>query len=557
MAVDEVRPVMDSSTMEAVLWRDVWGAFQPVTSAGQRWKRAVQPWVSGQEDAWCAALRQLEEDAQVISDADLRTLREQLSRMPDLANTLCDLVAPAFVLQPKHALWLKQCAWLGGALAEHPAVQRMHSLTGIPWKQLLEMMGEATSPAFAVDHVGGAVYHRAVQALTEAVSDVAACLRARDAAWMETVGRRPTRDGQIILSLPMEAPLANALKQRADVRWVRDTPFESVFEVLSDDRLQAALQRKDAAQAELDACVAAVMRRLTDTVRRTAPQWQRAVDELCELDVRLAKVELLRRWAGCVPQAGEAVQMEGAIHPAIADALGRRGRAFTPLSWTLAPGVGVLCGSNMGGKTVAMATLCVCQLLAQFALPVPARRFQTMLVRCVRFCGDAETDARRGLSAFGGEVLRWMELWDVLQAAEPVLVCFDEPGKSTNPAEGEALTVGWVRCLVRLAGSGVAVMATHFAAPLREPMVQKFRVSGLSSRRLSASSKPNPPGARTEHEVATDDRLAQLEGAMHYRIESLGEGDVPREAVWVAEWLGAPELLLREARGFLERRVES
>ncbi|GMA50869.1 hypothetical protein GCM10025857_22260 [Alicyclobacillus contaminans] len=29
VAVDEVRPVMDSSTMEAVLWRDVWGHFSP------------------------------------------------------------------------------------------------------------------------------------------------------------------------------------------------------------------------------------------------------------------------------------------------------------------------------------------------------------------------------------------------------------------------------------------------------------------------------------------------------------------------------------------------
>lgn len=544
---DEI-PVLDEASADAILWADVWRRFQPVTPYGQRWKVSVQPFVPGQEEAWTRALRQLEWDADVLSEGDVRRLREQLRRFPDIEETLSTLAAPDAVIQPKQALLLKQCAFFGRACANEAVVQRMNGLQLSLWTLLLDAFGEDTSPTFAVEHIGGAQYQTLGREVAKAAATYAESVRQRDQAWMEAVGKKPNRDGVLVLSLPVDAAKAERLKCTDGVRWVKDTPFESVFEVLPTTAMSAAAERLDVAQRALDACIHQVMRRLTDAVRAELPHWWEAVRQLCHLDIRLAKVQMLRSMSGCVPQHRDSIRIHlvDGLHVGVADVLQQRQLDFTPLTWAVGAGVSVICGSNMGGKTVAMASLCACQMLAQYAMPVPARQFETTLVRIIRFCSGGETDTKSGLSSFGAEVVRLTRVWDELKVATPALLCFDEPGKSTNPVEGEALTVGLIRCLKALAPHVVGVIATHFAAPLREPDVTWFRVSGLQEAALRVD------GLSTE----ANDKIFRLERAMRYTIERMEHGEVPHEAVLVAQWMGAPERLLRETRAFLERRTE-
>jgi DNA mismatch repair protein MutS2 len=545
--IDEI-PVLDAASADVILWADIWRRFQPVTPYGQRWKVSVQPFVPGQEEAWTRAVQQLERDADVLTEEDVRRLREQLRRVPDIEDTLSTLTAPDAVIQPKQALLLKQCAFIGRACANDEAAQRMGGLPLSLWTLLMDAFGEDTSPTFAVEHIGGEAYQTLGREVANAAAAYTERVRRRDQDWMEAVGRKPNRDGVLALSLPVEATTAERLKRTDGVRWIKDTPFESVFEVLPTAAMAAAAERLEAAQRALEDCAQQVMRRLTDAVRAELPHWCEAVRQLCHLDIRLAKVQMLRSMSGCVPHQGDSVHIRlvDGVHVGVADALQQRQLDFTPLTWAVDAGVSVICGSNMGGKTVAMTTLCACQMLAQYAMPVPARQFETALVRMVRFCSGGATDAKSGLSSFGAEVVRLTHVWEELQVATPALLCFDEPGKATNPVEGEALTIGLMRCLKALTPQVVGVIATHFAAPLRELDVSWFRVSGLQATALEV------------REAFTDatDKISRLERAMRYTIERLEQGEVPHEAVLVAQWMGAPERLLQETRAFLEGRTE-
>jgi DNA mismatch repair protein MutS2 len=538
-------PFLDPHTAREIQWHAVWDRFAPVTPYGKRWKETARPFRTGEEEAWASALQRLASDVRLVAEDEVRRLRGRLERVPDVRDILVALSHPDTVLSPRQLLQLKQFLVAGRELAMDAAVLRLGWATPGLWDRLLACFGGDPSASFALDHVGGLSYQRAAEAVAMASGALARAVLVRDQELLRTVGRRPDANGRVVCLLPADLAVANQLKQCPLVRWLQDTPFESVFEALPSPEMQAASEQLAVSRAHLEDVSAQVLKNLSDELRARIADWRAAVTALEDLDVRLAKVQFYWDIDGCIPVVGTRLAVEGGVHPAVAQRLRQEGRRFAPLGLAFSAGVHLICGSNMGGKTVAMATLCVCQALAQFAMPVPAERFETTLLEVVRFCGTAATDMANGLSSFGAEVTRLTEVWADVQGAQRALVCFDEPGKSTNPVEGEALTVGLIRALQNGSPDGWYVLvATHFSAPLQEGGITRFKVRGLQPEVL--------------HEQAgaggLPERLRALEGAMSYAIEPWDAGEVPHEALRVAEWLGAPAAVLDETRAYLRRR---
>lgn len=536
---------LDERSATAIQWRDIWAEVRPCSVYGQRYKQTIQPFLGGMEEACARALEQLQADLDCIDAPHLHKLQHSLQTFPDISDVLLSLARTEKVLTQKQLLALKGFAFTGLELTHDRAVLGRN--THARWETLLAVFSATQTRSFSIDHVAGADYRHIAKQYAASQGALAVATSQRDATWLEWAGMRPNRQGLLLLPLPTHRVAALACKTRDDLRWLRDTPLESVFEVCPTAEMMQLADLVQTHKEALDALESVVLRQLTDALRGQLLLCRECLQEVTDIDWRLTKVALAQKWNATVPRLGDAVQVRDALHPLITGRLARQGVAYVPLTLVPEDGVNVLCGSNMGGKTVAMSLLSVCQVLTQFGMPVPAQHFQTRLVDCVRFCASAETDAVNGLSSFGTEMTRLAEVWHDVQGANGALICFDEPGRSTNPTEGEALVIGLMRALRSVPRpKHITLIATHFAAPVREEGVAKFRVRGVRTSGFTDGG----PVAR-DGDIA--ERLHYLEQAMDYRVEVFDADMVSQEAITIAKWLGVPEAVLHESRQFLER----
>jgi len=115
-------------------------------------------------------------------------------------------------------------------------------------------------------------------------------------------------------------------------------------------------------------------------------------------------------------------------------------------------------GANSGGKTRLLQSLCLCQLLAQSGLFVPAARAE------LRWAGGlfasllADNHADQVEGRLGTELIRIRRLFERLRSGS--LVVMDELCSGTNPSEGEALMQLVLDALYEL--SPQAFISTHF-----------------------------------------------------------------------------------------------
>ena len=563
-------PFVDLQTLQALAWENVWAQFQPATPSGVRWKANVGPFLPGDEAALSLIWNHLAQDVGLLSPAQTQDLRNQLRNLPDIEDTLVSLESGGESpgLSPKHLLGLKQFAFYGNRLLQLSADVGLYWTQRQRWERLLGEFGCIETASFSLEHILEGplgrewvhTYRSLVKAEAKAVHDIAEATRTRHQVWFDKTGEPVRRDGQLVLPLPLKCDVAEKLKTESGTRWLRDTPFESVFEVPDTEAMITCALQLAAAQEHRKTLEEQLVARFVANLRANLPDWQAVVEDVRNVDLRLSRVLLASTWQGCVPRWTESVmsgdgrkplslgeptapiELIRGRHPVVVERLEAQGLKYVPLDLRMAGGASVIFGSNMGGKTVAMSLLGLCQVCVQYGLPVPATDFATRLFPVVRFCGNAETDFATGLSSFGTEVTRISQAWSDVQSAGAGLIFLDEPGRSTNPMEGEALAVGVLRAAVELGTHTVLLMATHFSAVLREAGVKKFRVRGLQE------------GWRAEvgpHQ----NKLDQLAEWMDYRVEAIEDERVSGlEALPIAEWLGLPQTVLHESKDFLQRR---
>lgn len=280
-----------------------------------------------------------------------------------------------------------------------------------------------------------------------------------------------------------------------------------------------------------------VRQRLGDDLHRLSHLLNSTLEALVVLDLVLAKAVLIQQMGLTIPEISNDSQttLYQMFNPQIKALLMEKGKEFQPVSITLDSSPVLITGANMGGKSVLLKTIALVQMLTQFGFPVPAARAQVSPVSQVMLSSGDSQSVTQGLSSFGAEVKRLDAIIKAARKQQPVLALVDEPARTTNPDEGEALAVALVELLARLMTR--SVVTTHYNG--HRFKCRKMRVKGFSGE-LPESLTPEIMGNCFDYTLEADT------GTTHRH-----------DALLVARLMGLDEELIQLAdRNLINRKTE-
>lgn len=303
-------------------------------------------------------------------------------------------------------------------------------------------------------------------------------------------------------------------------------------ELASARSILMRLQREDAGDEAIEeqrlVCLAIedeVRREISERLRPWLPRLKEAIGQIGLLDLLLAKVTLARILGLVRPNvisSGE-TSYEGLFHPEVAASLRERGGEFQALDLELHRGVTLVTGANMAGKSVMLQSVSLAQHMAQFGLFVPAISATIVPVEAVlTSIGDGQ-DALGGLSSFGAEMMRLDKIARAVLNGGRHLVLLDELARTTNPTEGRAIVCGVVEFLH---SRGVtSIVTTHYSDIT--PECRRLKVRGFQADRVHGALG-----------------VERINDYIDYSLEEDIEGEVPQEALRIAELMGLEATLL-------------
>ena len=259
-----------------------------------------------------------------------------------------------------------------------------------------------------------------------------------------------------------------------------------------------------------------------DLSRQLHP-WAAAIEQaqvaLAQIDVCLAKAQQIRQMGMCFPGLSmtEGSTYHAMFHPQVREALATAGRDFQPIDISYGLSPTLITGTNMGGKTVVLKTLTLCQYLFQFGFGIPAAKAQIAVKDEVYFCIGDEQSVERGLSSFAAEMKNIDRVIQASRTDSRILALIDEPARTTNPTEGAALVTALLRLMQDRPVS--LVMTTHY--DIEPGHARCLRVKGFEN------------------------------GTMDYSLVEVHDGEVPHEALNIAQSLGIDTEWLTLARTLL------
>lgn len=321
-----------------------------------------------------------------------------------------------------------------------------------------------------------------------------------------------------LLELPDRLPDLEPVVAILDPEGLRIATFY-VYEAYSA-RLREMKNRleKNPTDAELFNAVqdeeARIRGELAVQLRPYAERLIKAHREIAETDICLAKALQIREMGLCFPTVAETTVLTEMWHPAVKEAVERRGGKYQTNSIRLQNLPTVLTGSNMGGKTVVLKTVGLCQYLAQFGFGIPAEKAEVALKDEIYCCMTDTQSVEAGLSSFAAEMRSIDAVIQASRTQKRILALIDEPARTTNPVEGTALVSALIEVLKP---TGISLLlVTHYS--ISAHACPCLRVRGME------------------------------DGRMNYRLEDAPEGDVPHEALRIAEQLGIDPLWIEKAK---------
>ena len=266
---------------------------------------------------------------------------------------------------------------------------------------------------------------------------------------------------------------------------------------------------------------------ISDKLRPHAAVLRQSLQEMAELDISLAAAIQMNVEGLVIPSSGTQTTVSGMFHPGVRAVLKGRGREFQPVDFAFRLGVpATVIGANMGGKTVALKTLCMLQYLYQFGFALPAASAVMTPFDDIRFCIGDEQSEKTGLSSFAAEMQRIDRAVTAVDKGGRVLLLVDEPARTTNPVEGTALVAALLQLLADKPNLAL-VMTTHYTV---EHAGECWRVQGLV------------PGTKGRN--------------MDYRLVRTASHEVPHEALNIARELGIDARWIDLADTIMKRQYE-
>ena len=246
-----------------------------------------------------------------------------------------------------------------------------------------------------------------------------------------------------------------------------------------------------------------------------------AQESMANADILLAKAALMMRYGLCIPEISEdgGCAYEGLFHPEVRDLLAASGKEFQPVDISFDSRPTLIVGANMGGKSVVLKSVALCQYLCQYGFGVPAEQARIALKDEIHFCIGDHQSVTEGLSSFAAEMKMTDGLIRASRRGVRLLALLDEPARTTNPTEGTALVSALLQVLRQ---RGVSLlMATHYVV-VGDHNCRCLKVKGFA------------------------------QGKMDYSLIEVGNGEVPLEALRVAEQLGVDSEWIAAARSCLD-----
>ncbi len=241
---------------------------------------------------------------------------------------------------------------------------------------------------------------------------------------------------------------------------------------------------------------------------------------LAQIDVDLAKAIQMKQMGLAFPMLSDdgSTRYQAMFHPQVKAALADRGREFQPVDIAYGEQPTLITGANMGGKTVVLKTLTLCQLLFQFGFGIPAASARIAVKDEIYFCIGDEQSVEKGLSSFAAEMQNIDAVIKASRENRKLLALIDEPARTTNPTEGAALVTALLQVLANKDIS--LVMTTHY--DIEPGKARCLRVKGFEN------------------------------GSMDYQLVEVQDGEVPHEALNIAQSLGIDSEWIATARNLLE-----
>ena len=280
-------------------------------------------------------------------------------------------------------------------------------------------------------------------------------------------------------------------------------------------------------QEELDNEEDRLKKVLSDMLRPYAASLQQVLQAMAELDIALAQAIQMNIEGLVLPTSGASTEIIGMFHPGVRAALRSKNLEFQRVDFSFRRGVpATVIGANMGGKTVALKTLCMLQYLYQFGFALPVESAVMTPFDEIRFCIGDEQDEKTGLSSFAAEMQRIDRALTVVEEGGRVLLLVDEPARTTNPLEGTALVAALLQRLSDKSNLAL-ILTTHYTV---DHTGECWRVQGLL------------PGTKGRK--------------MDYRLVRTASHEVPHEALNIARELGIDGRWIDLAETIMKKQYE-
>lgn len=340
----------------------------------------------------------------------------------------------------------------------------------------------------------------------------------------------------------LSADVKNILEKLNLDNIIEITSLEDVVKILDPDGLRIAtfyiydsyseelaslrkeLKSKDFYQEEIYNKVSEiedeVRARLSEELKLYASVLCKTLNVLADVDLNLAKALQIKEMGLCFPtlSSDKVASYKGIFHPEVKHILEKEKREYQKVDVTSGLKPIIIMGANMGGKTIVLKTLAMCQYLLQFGFGIPATSADMMIYDEIFCLTTDDQSINKGLSSFAAEMKNIDAVIKASQHDKKILALIDEPARTTNPTEGTALVSSLVKLLQEKEMS--LVIVTHYN--IKTYNNKCLRVKGL------------------------------VDGKMNYELIETHEGEVPHEALNIAESLGIDPQWIKMAKEFYE-----
>ncbi|MDR0499054.1 MAG: hypothetical protein LBH03_04885 [Holophagales bacterium] len=325
-------------------------------------------------------------------------------------------------------------------------------------------------------------------------------------------------------------------KKRDTEEEMRRFSFKDIPAALFEKRQNLALEEEQEEQKVL----AALTRKLEPFVLPLLAN----TDTIAELDLVIQKAIVAKKYHACKPLiGGNSVSFVDMLNPEIAAQLNKQDKKFTAIDIELCKGATVITGANMGGKSVALATIALNVALIHYGFyPFAAMAVSPLFDFLYVVSGNMES-REHGLSSFGGELVSFNKIVSDINKGF-ACVFIDEFAHGTNPVEGTAIAQGVTEYLNEK--NAITLLTTHYDK-VAEYANAHYQIMGLKQLDLEKIKNETEP-------LAHNDRVCRIAACMNYNLVPADKKqEPPREALNVCYLLGIPaEITARIERNYQE-----